>query len=298
MSYEDILKKYDQEFNQYGSEITPRLNKYIENNRQPFLEFFDKLWKYYVYSAFLIDDKFKKYVDGFDPIFTFFTKSFISLNAIYNLLYNGVPSEASTLLRSIFENLINLEIIIEKDSKFRLKLFDNYKYVEKWLNYKENESYSHTSKEELNKFKIAFPKEKIIKINQDYERVKQDYHPKKPYKWAWYIFKKELNNRNPSIKFFCQKLNRNDDYFRVYSVLSIPAHGSSTVLNLMKVKNSISVAPTFNDHTLRIGAMSILYCSRIIDKTMDYLDLPIKNEIKIYSSTFALDIYEYVKQIK
>ena len=195
------------------------------------------------------------------------------------------------LLRSIFENLLNLEIILKEETQERLNLYYEYRPVERWINLEENKKLAKKSEDYKNKFHLQFPEKRIEEIIHDFNKVKDNYNPKRPYHWAWKIYKNELGKKNPSIKFLCEKVGRLSDYTKIYSSLSISVHGSANIENLIKIGDSITITPRFSEQIYLIGGLSILYISDTIVKIIDYLNIPKKEEIIIYSKTFALDIY-------
>jgi hypothetical protein len=279
------------EFEKYYEEISLNISKYTTKKRSTYLDFLNSIYKYYVFMLFLADEKFEK----FDPMLLFFTKTSCSIFGIYHLLCNGLPSDAFVILRSIFENLINLEVILSDESEDRLKLYYDYRHVERWLSYENNKKFANISVYHKKRFEKYFPSDKIEEIELEYEKIKNKYHPSRPYHWAWKIYKSELNNNNPNLKFLCGKLNRKEEYVRVYSTLSLTVHGSPNVKNIMRIENVITNAPILDDKIYIIGGMTVLYASQVTIKTLQYFDLSSndKKQLINFAADFALHIHNY-----
>ncbi|MGH2569498.1 MAG: DUF5677 domain-containing protein, partial [Bacteroidota bacterium] len=241
----NILKKYDGLLQEYANRVMPHFPAYLEKQRQPFNPFFKKLFDFYLFTSYLIDSKLFPDDDKLVGLRVLFAKGCLSFFGIYSCLQNGLSSEGAVLLRSLFETLLNEKLILAENTEERAKLFYEFHFVEKWNNLEANRRLLREGKTTQATFDKTYDGIKLNQVTQDYDRVKSNYHPTRPYHWAWTIFKSETKGNNPSISFIADKLGFAEDYVKVYQALSLSVHGSPNILNLVRNEKGISMAPNF-----------------------------------------------------
>jgi hypothetical protein len=283
---QSILHKYDSAMQEYCSKIFPSFWKYIISNRRQYDDFLKRLFDFYLFSLYLVDaGLFKDKSANEYPLKILYTKGVISYYAIYNCLRSGCVSEASVLARSLFEAMVNLKLILQTNIAERLKLYSNYRFASKWLHSKTNpDNYSDTER-------------KIIE--DKYNKIKGDYHPKYPYHWAWKIYCKKRSNKNPNLKFICGKLGLTKEYNTIYSTLSIAVHTDPHIDNLCTLDGKITISPYYSNMIYHVGFLSLFYFKEIIDSIVQYYKFDGYEDIQVYINYFLLDLNEnyYKKKV-
>lgn len=276
---QSIIRKYDTAMQQYCEEILPRFGKYLETNRKPYDNFLKRLFEFYAFSNYLIDTGlFKKSTDNDYPLKIIYTKGAMAYHAIYQCLYSGCVSEASALMRSLFEAMVNLKLILQSDTETRLRLYANYRFASKWL-------HSISSPD-------TFTGEERKIIENKYMKIKNDYHPKRPYHWAWKIFCEKNPKQNPSFKHICEHLDLMENYNKIYSTLSISIHTDPHIDNLYTLNGKLIVIPHFSNLVYPVGFLSTHYFTKIINGTAEYFKLANCKEIITYINCFLNDLNE------
>lgn len=286
---EEILEKYDKEIANYASETLPGYNNYLKIKSQPYKKFYDQLLQFYLFSSYLVDSKMFPDDNETESLRVLYARAAVTFNGIIICLSNGLLAESSVLLRSLFENKITVELILQKDSLNRIKLFNDFRYVERYNNLKLNRELLARGVIDEDTLYKTHDKDRIKYIEQKYNDVKNNYHPKIPYQWAWKLFQFK-NKRNPSMKDICKELGYEFDYVKIYSPLSISVHSSP--LGEYSVtdpeKNAITLVPLFTDLIFIDGCLAIDYFSTVVLKILEfYLDKSKFNELKYYIDTYV-----------
>jgi hypothetical protein len=291
----EILKKYTQQLQHYANKVMPHFPKYLENQRKPFNPFFKKVFDLYLFSSFLVDSHLFPDDEEITGLRILYAKASLSLFGILTCLENGLVSEGAVLLRSLFEALLNVNLILEKDTDERLKLFYDYRYVDRWNNIRANKRLLSEGKTTQETFDKTFTSAQLKETEENYSRVRSNYHPSRPYHWAWRIYSNETKGENPSINFIADKLNLAEDYVKVYSSLSISVHNSPNLVNIMQTRKGISLAPNFQKTIYLVGCLAVRYMAEIIEsvtRSFKFNDA----ETHAYVSAFLLAIYEEYKE--
>ena len=205
-------------------------------------------------------------------------------------LRQGLSSEAIILLRTLFENLLTIELLLQKDSSERLKLYSDYKYVERWNNLQANKKLLAKGLIAEERLQKTLDEKYIKEVETKYNEVKENYHPKIPYHWAWKVFKDKLKNRNPSIYFISKELGYETDYVKLYSTFSIAAHGSPLIENLVteSKSNTITLSPIFTKQIVGLGCLALDKISKIVILIAHkYIKPDIFREINIYTENYV-----------
>lgn len=293
MKIKDILEKYDSELQKYANNAIPLFHQYMENESLPYNKFLDKLFQFYLFCSYLVDLKYFPEDNENEPIRILYAKACKTYYGIVTNLRQGLSSEAIILLRTLFENLLTVEILLQKDSSERLKLYSDYKYVERWKSLQANKKLLAKGLITEDRLHKTFDENRIKVVETKYNEVKENYHPKAPYHWAWKVFKDKLKNRNPSIYFISKELGYETDYVKLYSTFSIAAHGSPLIENLVtdSKSNTITLSPIFTDQIVSIGCLAIDKIAKIVNKiAKKYLEPEIFREINIYIEKYVGDV--------
>lgn len=291
-NYHEILKRYNTELQNYANRLAPQFNKYMEHQRRPFNKYLKGIFDFYLFCSYLTDNGLFPVDEKYKPLKILYAKGTLSLFGIYSCLYNGVVTEANISVRSLFETYLYTKLILESDTDNRLRLYDDYIYVARWNDYKENKKLYENGTIDKGTYEYTYNSERINTVVNDYNKVKHNYHPSRPYSWAWKIYKDENNNNNPSIKFISEKLHEEIDYVKVYSPLSVSVHNNPAMINLLSTKDSISLAPKYTESIFHAGSLAVDYTAKITELLIDYFDYGNVNELKIYIREFVLAILD------
>ncbi len=293
---DEVLQFYSRELHNYSTTVIDPFNKYMENGIIPYRPFLRRLFDYFLFLSYCSDKRFIPDGEKYSPIRILFAKGSLSFYGIYISLSNGLVTEASTLLRSLLEVDITLKLILEKDTDERLELFKNYQTVEQWLNIQSNLELVASGKESKETFDKTFDSKLIVQVEEEYNRIKSNYHPDRPYHWAWKIFSngdKKINN--PSIKKMAEHVGHEIDYIKVYGATSLSAHGSHNLINILSQNGSVSLSPAFNKMIYTDGCLALDYISNILLSTVEYFNFQDPEEITFFNHNFILLAIEEAK---
>lgn len=270
MNDTDIISKYSPIIDAYFLECQKGLNEYISRNNEKYDFILRRLIRFYFFTNYI--SSLKMPAKGDEKIlFVFFTKSSLNLLAIYHLLRNGMEVESAILLRGIFDNLINLELILKENTENRIKLFVDFMHIER-----KNQLEEHKKLIEKGYYEdLPVDNEYIEGLTKAYEKVRDNYHPKRPIHWAWKIFSKS-NKNNPSLKSICEHLGKEYeiDYLRCFSTFSKSVHSSATSESYYSRQdnneNIILNSPNFTDSVHHFSAIAMDYVGKIAIKILNY----------------------------
>lgn len=292
---EKILEKYDITMQQYSEKIMPHFYPMIDAMSRPYQESLRRVFDFYLFTSYLVDSKFIPNTLGeLDSLKVLYSKSALSVLSVYQLLSTGLIEDASVILRSLLECKVTLKVLLEKDTLNRIKLYSDYSSVAKWLKLKRDKEYLSSGRINKEQFDRSYEGIEISEIERKYELVKNNYHSKTPYHWAWNIYKEERSGRNPSLEFICKKLGLEDDYDYLYSTLSIFAHSDSISEVTLARESRITVAPRFSGPIVLICFFTVSYMVDIIQYILDYFKPEEYEEIKIYSEVYRKNFMDSV----
>ncbi len=298
MNYKAVIDKYNNELTHYTKEVVPGFENYLKKSRKPYQKILRALYDFYMLLGYIVDEKFpdnKEQNQDNTPLMMIYSKSCLSLFGIYSCLNNGLVSEAPDILRNLFETYVNLKAILEKDTKNRIKLYHDFKYVIRWNQYQANLKLLEDGIIEHEDFEKSMPQELIKKTKKEYDEIKNRYNSQRPYHWAWLIYRDELKSRkmqNPSLKFICEKFSILDDYVKIYSTLSTTAHINSNIEYLVTIGDSITPTPSFSKNINLTSLLAITYCSKIARGIIDYLNIDDKDEVILFIKNFVVAVQE------
>lgn len=292
-----VIDRIEKELDEYFKAIYPGYSKLISSERDPYLKHIDSLSHFYFYLNYLLD----KYKDFFnakpaDAFILFYSKIASDAISIRQCLLLGQLISAISIERNIFETYVDTRLIIEKDTKERLVLYSDYEFIQIWLKQLEYQNYidelekkvdiDEEEKETLESLKRhldgLISNEEMPRILENYNRVKDNYHPKYPFHWAWKIFKDDRNGRNPSISSICKSLGIYNDYLQVYVTNSFAVHNSPLMKNFLDRGKGISSIPNFSQSIIPITAISMNFAIETIKLILSCIKFPDLIEIEFY----------------
>jgi len=259
-----IIQDYTDKLNEYKFIVTPILKRFMEDEREPYIGGLNVLYDIYMFQNYLVDNIKEFFNNPVNKTLTlFFIKVSGDLFALRQCLMVGQLISASSISRNIFETYIDTRLILDKDSEERSTLYENHQYVLIWLRMQTYKKYIEElelnanlpieiKKAEIDYYGDLYKEVDEKTIKENYEKVKEDYHPKYPYHWAWKIFKDETKKqKNPSREFICKKLGIYNDYLHVYSTSSLAVHNQPFMANFIikKEQQGITSTPIFSDTT-------------------------------------------------
>jgi len=265
----------------------------MKEKRVPYHAFLDRILNFYFVTSFVSEKKIVSVDKRLRPLMFLYSKSSLSLFGIYSCLRNGLVSEAAPILRSLFESLINLEIILRvnpyQSPFYRMKLYYDYGHVIRWRSLQANRNLVKEGKLTQDKFDSQFKPELISKTEEYFNRVRSNYLDRKGKikNWNWKIFESELGNKNPSIVFICSKLGRGVDYLTVYSTVSSLMHSSAIIEHMVSKGNVISLTPKFSRLIIDIGMVALHYSSEVVRHVINFLDLRSKRALDSFIESYV-----------
>lgn len=284
MEERDIINKYDLLLENFISSLKQSPENLIARRRAEYEDLLKKLWRFYLFSNYISSDVLKPVQTQRESILILYTKASLNFLGIYSCLSNGLELDATTLLRSLFETYINVELIMERDTDHRLTLYREFIHVERYNNLKSNEELLQKGIIE----KLPVDNTLKMKIENDYMNVKNNYHPKFPHSWYWNIFSTNNKSKNPSLKAICEHLGTEFelDYLKCYNPYSISAHSSASIMNLLKTGNRVINAPSFSESIKNIAFISLDFLSKVMKKTLTFYRVENDYEYIIYIDDF------------
>ncbi len=254
----DIVRKFNSEFQRYVKIVEPGLEKLLSDKAAPYQSMLRYLKDFYFYMCYLVDHGLIPNDSKHVAFRTLTAKASMSVFGMYNLLMNGVVTEAVISLRSLFEVYVNLKLIVEKDTESRSRLYENFEFVERRNNLEANLTLLTNGNLTLAQFERSIGPSTVDKIKSEFNSVKNDYHPKQPFHWAWKIYG---GPKNPSLRFISDSLGLSFDYVKVYGSTSISTHASASLVNIVSDGNAITLAPQFPILISSYTCIALDYCA-------------------------------------
>ena len=164
MVNDKILRQWDSDLEIYCDRVVPKFQEKLKNESLNYSSILKKLYDLYILYSFIIDDKLTSLDDTFSSIMLFYGKASHAILGIYSCLKCGLVSESVILLRTIFEIYVNVKLILEKNIDERIKLWDDFRFISEWNNYKANLNLLSTGIITLEDFEGTFTPELIKDI--------------------------------------------------------------------------------------------------------------------------------------
>ena len=294
---ENILKEINDDLNKYFSFIYPGYKDNLDKERKPYLKHIDSLSEFYFYTNYLLD-KYKNFFATIpsNAFSLFYSKIASDVISVRQCLLLGQLLSAVSIERNIFETYVDTKLILAANTEERLNLFADYEYVQIWLKTNEyqkfidqlenKENRNQKEEETLNSVKEHLAgllgNEQLPQVLENYERVKENYHPKFPFHWAYKIFKDERNGRNPSLSSICKSLGIYHDYLQVYVTNSFAVHNSPLMRNFLDRGHGISSIPNFNRNIIAIAGITLNFAEEVTFMILKHINFPDFEKSKLY----------------
>jgi hypothetical protein len=290
-----LYNHYEEECQKYFNKVYPGLKRILNEGYEKFRDALNVLYDLHIFQNYLLDaqeEYFKR--EASICISTFYSKTASDILCLYECLRQGQIISSMVIERNIFESFVNLKLILQSNTKERIKLYEDFAIVQRWNRIKEFEEYIEKQKkagilsdeklkEEEDRLKKVINEEERKRINEDYEVIKNNYLEGRPFHWAWKIFNNELQKgRNPSLSFICDKLGISAAYLQVYSLNSIIVHSESLMTNMLVQNGGITSVANFNDNLKSIAASSMSLAIDIILMVLHYAKSPKYEEVRYY----------------
>jgi len=289
---DEIKKHYESELNSYKYTLLPKLNESIISERALYNTEIDGLLNFYLLSLYLLDNSKIYFTEPAKFSLNFiFTKTATDIISLHQCLSIGQKISSSYIIRSIFETYVDLKIISIQDSELRMKLYQEFQIITKWNHYCNYKNYiaklvksdNHELLEEVQEnFDRLFNKKEIAELKVNYKNISCNYHPKKPYHWAWSIFKGKLNGRKLTLKFICEEIGLYNDYLQIYSSTSIATHNDPLTINLLIKNGNATPSPNFSKDTKIYAALGLNFTVEIYLIIFKLINSPKYYELEMF----------------
>lgn len=304
MPDQTIIEKYDAECQLYFNRIVPGITRILSEGKATYSRYIDYLYHLHLFQNYLLEDE-KKYFKK-EPVTcfsTFYAKAASDAICLYVCLNQGQIISSMAIERNIFESMVNLKLILEKDTSDRIKLYEEYGYVLLWNRIDEYRKYLNSldanpditddfKSGEKESFNSLFNEELVNITIENFDKVKDNYLKGRPFHWAWKIFKDELQKgKNPSVYFICKKLGIEKMYRDFYSLNSVVVHSEPLMSEVLIQHGGISSAPNFSDPIKNIAASSSTFISDIILMILKYAESSKYDEVHSYLTEKWLTIF-------
>ncbi|AFH60576.1 DUF5677 domain-containing protein [Paenibacillus caseinilyticus] len=287
----EAIRKYNEAMQKYSNEVVPHFDNLLFEESKPFHDLYKRIFDLYLISSYLVDIKlFPNTIPEVDSIKILYSKASLSLLALHQCLSTGLIEDASVILRSLLETRVTLKTLLAENTLERLKLYREFSHVVRWQKLTKDRQDLSNGVISMEEFSKTYEGIDIADIEATYKLVKDNYHPKRPYHWAWKIFKDETQGQNPSFGLLCSKLGFDDEYSRMYSSLSLLAHSVSISEITLARDNLITVAPRFSGPIKPFVYFSASYMVDVINSTLDYFKPDDYEGIKTYTTAYLDDL--------
>lgn len=283
MNINKIIARHDQELSKYIEDVSSKMPEYFREHAGPYEQLFQIVHTYFLFMNYVRDNMDQELIPNQPMILYFQIAS--SLSGLECCLRNGQLHPAYVVLRNLFETELTLALLTEADMEDRCKLYSDYEMVGRWLNLKAHEKLIVKSVISQDEFENLFTEEEIKSIEEDYDSIKAFYHPDRPHHWAWSLFATGNRSNNPTIQNIAERLDRLEDYSRLYSALSVIAHASPRSCRAITASDGmITPGPLFNRWTSTAIGLALGYCHQGLLHIKTYLDQGMRDELEIYST--------------
>lgn len=283
IEYEELMRGIDESLDNYIKEVSPNFKSTIEDIRKNNERVLSQLLKTYYLSSKLVDEFEFPSDEVYQGIKVLFSKAGLSTLGIYSCLNNGVITEASSLLRTLFETNVNIQLLLQDDTDNRLNLYNNFKTITQYNHLQSYEKKLADGEISADTFEASFHDIDIQSLKDSYENIKDNYHPKYPANhWAWKIYKDE-RNQPPNIRFICNKLGLNDDYQKIFGLHSFTVHSNPIIENMMTIDGNLSIVPFNSENILRLACISLDISWKSIVSVISYFNKDYGEGLSRYS---------------
>lgn len=279
----NTLVELQNDFQEYKDSYIPQLNSLFTKGCLTYKEPLMGLNELYFFMSYILDEKANPPENRNEVALFFVYKSTVTISAIAKCLESGIQIAAIGLLRNLFEIYIDLLILLEDQSQVekRAQLFLNFSHIEQWAHYQsyqkliERENNNKKDVKELKKyFDQLFPSDVLKNVVANHKKYSGDYNPKKPYHWAWSLFKnhdKGNKNWNPNFEFLSNYFDVYHDYLSYYGITSKAVHNSPLSHFLIKNSSNLTTTdPVYSYETGSIAGLSFQLGEKILSHFLKF----------------------------
>ena len=182
------------------------------------------------------------------------------LVGILHLLQEGNAGAAAMVLRSLFESVVHLQVLLKEDIAFRCQLFEDYLLIER---------------EQIANESTTTPEQRAKNVAQ-LAKVRSNYHPSQPYSWCWKVVpSKRLRKNipdNPSLRELCDHIGRPEYYDDLYGRLSGSIHPTPKYEIWMRDGNGhMQLGPNFNPTIEVVANLTTALGAECLVKVIEFL---------------------------
>ncbi|MFH1935530.1 MAG: transposase, partial [Pseudomonadota bacterium] len=116
------------EFSAYEKYVAERIDSFMAENRKPYTEFFNGLFRFYYFMSFLLDTEKIKSVNNTSPLMTLYSKAALSLLGVVSCLQNGLAKGPKKLKKAVADDIRSIFYASSKQKA--MGFFDIFR--EKW----------------------------------------------------------------------------------------------------------------------------------------------------------------------
>lgn len=293
------LERYDQRFGNYLNRVIPPLPRVLQDAQKQYEWELSALFHLYLAGNFVIEEEraLDNCPSDAESLKAVFVRTVRQANAIRACLGAGEPIAGAELLRSLHESRVTVAFILKENVSQRLRLYSNYRHVQQWLRLQVWRGDLESGKVTRAEFDQHLPKERIEEISRNYAAVKEDYHPKHPYHWAFKEFpERAKKGRNPTIQDLEECAGLRDREF--YSVLSAITHPSPLIENLMGNACGLSSAPSFTPLIPTVTGLAADYVTAIWSDILECVNGKDSDDLRLWLRAFGCHIMEHTNRGK
>jgi hypothetical protein len=163
------------------------------------------------------------------------------------LLTEGYPGPAASVIRSLLETAVHLQLVLAADIEARAKLFEDFILLQR----------SKVGPDS------GVGPEKLAENASALAAVRANYHPTHPYSWCWKLVPSQRSRNgipdNPRLREVCVAINRAHYYDDLYAHLSSAVHPTPAYDLWVRGRNGeLQLNPKFSTHTRMTATLSTL----------------------------------------
>ncbi len=277
-----LLAKYDGIIASYRANSLSGLAETLERLRAPHLSLWEEMETLHLFTSYLAESGLFSEDNPMVGLRVLFARSCQCFSGVRACLQEGLPGEASILLRSLFENYLNQSIILQSNAEKRDLLFLEYRHVEQYKDLEWCRKARRNGRLSEESFRKRFPTSSEEGIQAAYDQVRVNYSTNLKSHWSWQVVNEKDPNACVTIFDVAVHVGHADDYQSLYSTLSTVSHGSSRAGGIVRTVGGISMAPRFGELIDTLGRLAIGYLTRTICNLCTSLKNPAATEITTY----------------
>lgn len=287
-----------QEIEDFIKRVEKPFQDFILGNQKKYKNYLNNLYHFYYITNYISTQSFLAKGNE-NVLLNLFTKASLDSLGIYHCLNQGLEIQAQEIARCLYEISVTLELILREDTEERLKLFNDFQYIQRLGQI----DFHEETNTEFDINSLRLDPEYLKSLKNKYDEVRNNYHPKNPTSWAWKIFKSKLNDRNPSMLEICKYLGDDfvKEYVMTYPTASLTSHPNQILADYFtKVdgeRNVIVNSPNYTNLTKSISCISLSDSAKITINILSYFKIQNFEMIIQYIKMFIAIALDFEKNI-